>query len=211
MKSIIGKKVGMTQVFSAEGDCLAVTLVHVDRCIPVLEKTPEKDGYKAVLVAYGKRKEKRTNRPLKGFYDKHKIEPAQILSEFRDEELGDSEFGKPLSVNIFKEGDLVSVVGNSKGRGFSGVMRRYNFAGAPATRGSHESFRGGGSVGMHTYPGRVHKGKKMPGRMGGGRVNVKNVRVVRVDSDKNLLVLRGALPGPSGGVVTVTGLKGKNG
>ena len=207
MKSIIGKKVGMTQVFNDNGDCLPVTLVHVDRCVPVFAKTPEKDGYKSVLVAYGNRKESRTNKPLKGFYDKHKIDPARILTEFRDEELGDSEFGKPLSVDIFKEGDLVNVIGNSKGRGFSGVMRRYNFAGAPASRGSHEAFRHGGSIGMHTYPGRVHKGKKMPGRMGGNRINVKNVRVVRVDSDKNLLILSGAVPGPSGGIVRVSGLR----
>ena len=207
MKSIIGKKVGMTQVFNDNGDCLPVTLVHVDRCVPVFAKTPEKDGYKSVLVAYGNRKESRTNKPLKGFYDKHKIDPARILAEFRDEELGDSEFGKPLSVDIFKEGDLVNVIGNSKGRGFSGVMRRYNFAGAPASRGSHEAFRHGGSIGMHTYPGRVHKGKKMPGRMGGNKINVKNVRVVRVDSDKNLLILSGAVPGPSGGIVRVSGLR----
>jgi large subunit ribosomal protein L3 len=207
MKSIIGKKVGMTQVFNDNGDCLPVTLVHVDRCVPVFAKTPEKDGYKSVLVAYGNRKESRTNKPLKGFYDKHKIDPARILAEFRDEELGDSEFGKPLSVDIFKEGDLVNVIGNSKGRGFSGVMRRYNFAGAPATRGSHEAFRHGGSIGMHTYPGRVHKGKKMPGRMGGNKINVKNVRIVRVDSDKNLLILSGAVPGPSGGIVRVSGLR----
>ncbi len=207
MKSIIGKKVGMTQVFNDNGDCLPVTLVHVDRCVPVSAKTAEKDGYKAVLVAYGNRKESRTNKPLKGFYDKHKIDPARILTEFRDEELGDSEFGKPLNVDIFKEGDLVNVIGNSKGRGFSGVMRRYNFAGAPASRGSHEAFRHGGSIGMHTYPGRVHKGKKMPGRMGGNRINVKNVRVVRVDSDKNLLILSGAVPGPSGGIVRVSGLR----
>lgn len=211
MKSIIGKKIGMTQVFNDNGDCLPVTLVHVDRCVPVSAKTPEKDGYKAVLVAYGKRKESRTNKPLKGFYDKHKIEPAQVLAEFRDEDLGDSEVGKPLNVDIFKEGDLVNVIGNSKGRGFAGVMRRYNFAGAPGSRGSHEAFRHGGSIGMHTYPGRVHKGKKMAGRMGGNRINVKNVRVVRVDSDKNLLILSGAVPGPSGGIVRVSGLRSVKG
>jgi large subunit ribosomal protein L3 len=211
MKSIVGKKVGMTQVFNENGDCLPVTLVCVDRCVPVLSKTAEKDGYKSVLVAYGNRKESRTNKPLKGFYDKHKIDPAQILTEFRGEELGDSEFGKPLSVDIFKEGDLVSVVGNSKGRGFSGVMRRYNFAGAPGSRGSHEAFRHGGSIGMHTYPGRVYKGKKMAGRMGGNRINVKNVKIVRVDPDKKLLILSGAVPGPNGGIVRVSGLRSVKG
>jgi large subunit ribosomal protein L3 len=208
MKSIVGKKIGMTQIFNDRGDCLPVTLVHVDRCIPVISKTSEIDGYKAVLVACGNRKESRTNKPLKGFYDKHKVDPAHLLTEFRDESVDEADLGKPLSVDIFKKGDKVSVIGTSKGRGFSGVMRRYNFAGAPASRGSHEAFRHGGSIGMHTYPGRVHKGKKMPGRMGGNTVNVKNIKIVSVDTDKSLLALLGAVPGPNGGTVRISGLKG---
>ena len=110
MKSIIGKKVGMTQLFNEKGDCLPVTLIDVERCVPVLSKSTEQDGYKSVLVAFGKRKESRTNRPSKGFYDKHKIEPAHSLTEFRDEEIGASEYGKPLNVDMFKVGDLVNVV-----------------------------------------------------------------------------------------------------
>ena len=105
MKSILGKKIGMTQVFNDKGDCLPVTLIHVDRCVPVVAKTPEKNGYNAILLAYGKLKDSRTKKPLKGFYEKHKIPPARILSEFRDEDIGDLEFGKPLGVDIFKEGD----------------------------------------------------------------------------------------------------------
>lgn len=199
----MGKKVGMTQVFSEKGDCIPVTVVQVERCIPVLKKTQEKDGYEAVLVAYGERKLKHTSKPLKGFYDKVKIPPARILAEFRDCGLSGEEIGKPLKVDMFGEGDLVSVIAKSKGRGFAGVMKRHGFGGAPASHGHAEIFRGGGSIGMHTYPGRVLKGKKMPGRMGGKTVHVKNLTVARVDSEANALLIRGAVPGANGCIVRI--------
>ena len=197
----------MTQVFSDKGDCIPVTLVRVDRCVPVLERTPERDGYQAVLVAYGERKDKHTNKPLKGFYEKHKITPAKILTEFRGEAMGENEIGKPLKVDMFNEGDVVDVVGKSKGKGFAGVVKRFGFAGAPASRGTHESFRGGGSIGMHTFPGRVLKGKQMPGRMGGENVHVKNMKIVRVDAEQNILLIKGCLPGANGQLVRLTGAK----
>ena len=203
MKGILGKKVGMTQIFSEKGDCVPVTVIQVERCVPVLKKTQEKDGYESVLVAYGDRKPKHTNKPLQGFYDKVKTAPARILTEFRDSDLTDDDIGKPLKVDIFGEGDRVHIIANSKGRGFAGVMKRHGFGGAPASHGHAEIFRGGGSIGMHTYPGRVLKGKKMPGRMGGKTVHVRNLTVVRVDNDANVLLVRGAVPGPNGNIVRI--------
>ena len=205
MRSLIGEKIGMTQIFDQKGDCVPVTLIRVDRCVPILEKTPEQYGYQAVLIAYGNRKNKHTNKPLKGFYDKHKIPFAKLLTEFRDEAMDKSEVGKPLKVDIFNEGDMVDVVGKSKGKGFAGVVKRFGFSGAPASRGTHEAFRGGGSIGMHTFPGRVLKGKKMPGRMGGETVHIKNLKIVRVDVKENILLIKGAVPGSNGQLVRVTG------
>jgi large subunit ribosomal protein L3 len=203
MDAIVGKKVGMTQVFTKGGECVPVTVIQVGRCIPALKKTPDKDGYQAVLLAYGERKKKHTNKPLQGIYDKLKVAPAKKLIEMRDQDIDDDAIGKQLSVDIFGEGDLVSVIGVSKGKGFAGVMKRFNFDGAPASRGTHEKFRGGGSIGMHTYPGRVLKGQGMPGRMGGDTIHTKNLSVVRVDKDNNILLLRGAVPGANGGIIKI--------
>ena len=208
MSALLGKKVGMTQVFAENGDCVPVTVVHVERCVPVLKRTAEKDGYKAVMLAYGERKAKHTNKPLKGFYDKHKVEPAKILKEFRDQDIDDDAIGKPVSVDVFSEGEEVEVVGISKGRGFSGVFRRFNYAGAPASHGHHESYRGTGSIGMHTYPGRVFKGTGMPGRMGGKSVHLKNLEVMRVDVENNVLLLKGSVPGANGGLIRIFNRKG---
>ena len=203
MSVLIGKKVGMTQVYTDKGDCVPVTVIQVERCVPVLKRTEEKDGYQALMLAYGNRKPKHTNKPLRGFYDKHKVEPAKILREFRVQDVDDEALGKPLKVDVFSEGDRVEVVGVSKGRGFAGVFKRFNFGGAPASHGHHESYRGTGSIGMHTYPGRVFKGMGMPGRMGGNNVHMKNLQVVRVDAENNVLLLKGAVPGPNGGLVSI--------
>lgn len=203
MSALIGKKIGMTEVFDDRGDCVPVTVIHVERCVPVLKRTEEKDGYQALMLAYGSRKPKHTNKPLQGFYDKHKVEPAKILREFRGEDVEDDAMGKPLKVDVFSEGDKISVVGVAKGRGFAGVFRRYNYGGAPASHGHHESYRGTGSIGMHTYPGRVFKGTGMPGRMGGHNVRVKNLKVVRVDVENNLLLVKGAVPGANGGILNI--------
>jgi large subunit ribosomal protein L3 len=203
MNALLGKKIGMTQVFSKEGNCIPVTAVQVGRCVPVLRRTEEQNGYSAVLVAYGTRKSKHVNKPDQGFYDKVKVDPASILAEFRDQEVSDEDMGKPLKVDIFSEGDRVSVVGVSKGKGFAGVMKRWNMGGAPASHGHHEIYRGGGSIGMHTYPGRVFKGKKMPGHMGSEKVFVKNLKVVRVDIENNILLVKGAVPGAPGGIIKI--------
>lgn len=193
----------MTQFFSKKGDCVPVTVIQVERCVPFLRRTKAKDGYDAILVAYGERKAKHTKKPQQGFYDKHKLKPARILTEFRNQEIEDDLLGKPLKADIFKEGDRVSVIGISKGKGFQGVMKRYGFAGAPASHGHHEIYRGTGSIGMHTYPGRVMKGKKMPGRMGGNKNFIKNLQVMQVDAENNVLLIKGAVPGANGGVVRI--------
>ena len=203
MEALIGKKLGMTQVFSKEGNCVPVTVVEVGKCVPLLRRTQEKNGYNAVLVAYGTKKPKHTNKPNQGFYNKIKAEPASLLVEFREQGITDEELGKPLKVDVFKEGDKVNVVGTSKGKGFAGVMKRWGMSGAPASHGHHEIYRGGGSIGMHTYPGRVFKGKKMAGHMGAEKIFVKNLRVIRVDADNNLLLIKGALPGAAGGIVKI--------
>jgi len=203
MNGLLGKKIGMTQVFSKEGNCIPVTAVQVEKCVPVLRRTQEQNGYNAVLVAYGARKSKHINKPEQGFYDKVKVDPASLLAEFRDQEVSDEDMGKPLKVDIFSEGDKVSVVGVSKGKGFAGVMKRWNMGGAPASHGHHEIYRGGGSIGMHTYPGRVFKGKKMPGHMGSEKVFVKNLKVVRVDIENNILLVKGAVPGAPGGIIKI--------
>ena len=203
MSALLGKKVGMTQVFNDKGDCVPVTVVQVERCVPVLRRTVEQDGYNAVMLAYGDRKPKHTNKPLKGFYDKHKVEPAKVLKEFRNQNVEDDAMGKPIKVDIFSAGDEVEVVGVTKGRGFSGVFRRFNYGGAPAAHGHHESYRGTGSIGMHTYPGRVLKGMGMPGRMGGKTKHLKNLEIVQVDVENNVLLLKGSVPGANGGLLRI--------
>ena len=203
MKALLGEKIGMTQVFSKEGNCIPVTVLQVGKCVPILRRTKEKNGYDAILLAYGARKSKHINKPEQGFYDKIKGEPAKILAEFRDQDLVDEDLGKPLKVDMFSEGDKVSVVGVSKGKGFAGVFKRWGMGGAPASHGHHEIYRGGGSIGMHTYPGRVFKGKKMPGHMGAEKVFVKNLQIVRVDPENNVLLVKGAVPGASGGIVRI--------
>lgn len=205
MKGLLGKKIGMTEIFTERGDCVPVTVIQVERCIPLLKRTPEKDGYQAVLVSYGDRKAKHTNKPLQGFYDKLKAKPGKILTEFRDQDIDDEALGKPLNVDMFEAGERVKVVGISKGKGFAGVMKRHGYAGHPASRGNHESFRGPGSIGMHTYPGRVLKGQGMPGRMGGQTVHEKNLKVVRVDAGNNVILIKGSVPGANGGIVRIMG------
>lgn len=203
MKALIGEKIGMTQIFSKEGNCIPVTVLQIDKCVPLVIRTQKEDGYDAVLMAYGTKKSKHTNKPEQGFYDKINAPPARLLAEFRGQEISEEKLGKPLSVDMFSEGDKVSVLGVSKGKGFAGVMKRWSMGGAPASHGHHEIYRGGGSIGMHTYPGRVFRGKKMPGHMGSEKVFVKNLKVVRVDIEKNVLIVKGAVPGAPGGIVRI--------
>lgn len=201
---ILGRKVGMTQVFSAEGDRVQVTVIEAGPCVVVQVKTRERDGYDALQVGFGSVRPKRVTRPRAGHFAAHGVEPTRFLREIRLEEpLPDAAPGRLVTCECFEAGELVDVTGVSKGRGFTGVMKRYGFKGAPASHGTHEHFRHGGAIGAAATPGRVFKGTRMPGHMGNARVTVQNLQVVRVVPEQNLLMVRGAVPGPNGGFVMV--------
>jgi large subunit ribosomal protein L3 len=202
MPGIIGKKLGMTSVYSAEGKNLPCTLVECGPCVVTQVKTVENDGYSAVQLGYGDRKEKNTPNALKGHFKKAGTSPKSKLVEF--DGFDDANLGDEINVSIFEEGQFVDVVGNSKGKGFQGVVKRHNFRGVgDATHGQHNRLRAPGSIGAASYPARVFKGMKMAGRMGNERVKALNLQVLKVLEDKNVLVIKGSIPGPKGSYVIV--------
>jgi len=203
MKAILGTKIGMTQVFDSEGRVVPVTVIEAGPCTVVQKKTRETDQYDAVQVGYGDVKPRKLNKPLLGHFRKHGVDPKRIVREFRGG--ADLGVGDTITVDVFAEGDLVDVTGTSKGRGFQGVVKRHHFHGGPMSHGSmiHRKPQSSGA----TDAARVFKGVKKPGHMGHETVTVKRLRVVRVVPDKNLLLVRGAVPGPNGGLVTVRGAK----
>ena len=201
-KFILGKKVGMTQVFIENGLSVPVTVIEAGPCTVVQKKTVENDGYKALKVGYGDAVEKRLNKPARGLFAKLKLPVKKHLKEFRTEE-DKFEVGQDIKVNdMFESGDKVDVSGISKGKGFQGTIRRYGQSGGPETHGSMYHRRVG-SMSANTNPARVFKGKRLPGHMGVDRVTVQNLDVVRVDNERNLLLVKGAVPGPKGGLVEV--------
>ncbi len=202
IEGLIGKKIGMTQIFDEEGNVVPVTVLQVGPCAVVQVKTEERDGYRAAQIALLEEKPpKRTNKPMQGHYKKANIPPQRILREFKILE-GEVKEGDRFTVEIFEGIDRVDVTGTSKGRGFQGVMKRHGYSGGPAAHGS-KFHRAPGSVGSTTFPGRVLKGKGMPGHMGNERVTVIGLRVVKIDKDKNLMLVKGAVPGPTGGYILV--------
>ena len=203
MKAILGTKIGMTQVFDSEGHVVPVTVIEAGPCTVVQKKTVETDSYAAIQVGYGDVKESRLNKPMQGHFKKHGVEPKRVLREFRGET--DLSVGDKITVDIFSEGDLVDVTGISKGKGFQGVVKRHHFHGGPMSHGSmvHRKPQSSGA----TDAARVFKGVRKPGHMGHERVTVKRLKVVRVLPEKNLLLVKGAVPGPNGGLVTVRGAK----
>ncbi len=204
MDGLIGKKLGMTQVFDESGRVIPVTVLEVGPCLIVQRKRFEKDGYDAVQVGFGKRKTKRVTRPLRGHLAKVGIETGfETLKEIRIDPGENLQEGETLTVDMFKIGDYVDVTGKSKGKGFTGVMKRHGFHGTPAAHGTHEYFRHGGSIGSSAYPAKVFKGIKMPGQMGNVKVTTQNLVVVDIKKDRNLMLVKGAVPGPNGGIVTV--------
>lgn len=211
---IIGRKIGMTQVIEEDGTVVPCTVVLADATV-VGKRTKEKDGYDALVLGIGERKEKHTKKPLAGFYKKAGMSPKREMRELRcaAEAVAAQEVGAQIKLDsLFENGQFVDVQGTSKGKGFAGVMKRHNFAGAPGSHGTHEYRRHGGSIGTNMTPGRVFKGRKMPGQMGNKTVSVLNQRLVRVLSDDNLLLVRGTIPGSTNGLVTVRGaVKKKNG
>jgi len=198
MKFILGKKIKMSQIFDKEGNVIPVTIVEAGPCYVTQLKTKEKDGYEAVQIGFEKLKEKKITKSKKK-------KPFRYLREFRDE-IKNYQLGQEITVSIFKEGDLVSVSGISKGKGFAGAVKRWGFSGRPSTHGTKHEERTIGSVGAST-PSRVIKGKKMPGRAGGKRVTIKNLEVVKVEPEKNLLYIKGALPGSRGTLLEIKSIK----
>jgi large subunit ribosomal protein L3 len=201
---LIGKKLGMTQIFGENGVIIPVTVVKTGPCFVVQTKTMENDGYTAVQVGFGEiTKTSRVNKPRMGHFKKANLPPMSRLKEFRvdAEDLGSLETGSEIPIDLFGPGDFIDVTGVSIGKGFAGVMKRHNFAGAPGGHGTHEFFRHGGSIGQNTTPGRTLKGKKMAGQMGNKKVTVQSLKVVEVRGDTNIVMIEGAIPGPRNGYV----------
>ncbi len=203
-KAILGRKLGMTQIFTEEGRVVPVTVVESGNNFVLRNKTNETDGYNAVQLGFGDIKEKNVTKPLKGQFEKAGVKAVRFIREMRLAAPSEYNVGDTIGVDIFAAGDLVDVVGTSKGKGFAGGIKRHNFARGPMGHGS-KSHREPGSTGaMISGPGgRVLKGKKLPGRMGGERVTVQRLTIVRVDSDRNLILIKGAIPGPKKGFVVI--------
>ena len=200
---LIAQKLGMTRIFTEEGNHVPVTVLKVDNCQVVAVRTAEKDGYTAVQLGVGKAKVKNVTKPMRGHYAKAKLEPKRKLVEFRVEQGGLLDVGVEISAEHFVAGQFVDVTGTTKGRGFSGVIRRHNFGGLRATHGVSVSHRSHGSTGQRQDPGKVFKNKKMAGHYGDARVTTQNLRVVATDGERGLIMIEGAVPGADGGFVLV--------
>lgn len=206
MSGIIGKKIGMTSIYSADGRNVACTVVEAGPCVVTQVKDVEKDGYKAVQLSYGERKEKNTPAALKGHFAKAKTTPKKKVVEFRDFRMefeGGIQLGQEvLAGEVFKEGDFLDAIGTSKGKGFQGVVKRHNFGGVgESTHGQHNRLRAPGSIGACSFPARVFKNMRMAGRMGGNRVKILNLRVLKIYPEQNLVLVSGSIPGAKNSVV----------
>jgi large subunit ribosomal protein L3 len=205
MKGILGKKVGMTQVFDESGEVIPVTVIEAGPCFVTQKKTVKRDGYTAIQLGFEEVKPKRLTQPQRGHLRRNNLPPLRHLREIRmsEGELEDYEEGQKISIGAFEVGEIVDVVGTSKGRGFAGGMKRYGFGGGPITRGQSDRQRSPGSIGQGTTPGRVYKGKHMPGRMGNQRVSAQSLQVVLVDPQRNLLAVKGSVPGARNGLLLI--------
>ncbi|RBP44879.1 50S ribosomal protein L3 [Garciella nitratireducens] len=201
-KAILGKKIGMTQVFTEEGQLVPVTVVEAGPCVVVQKKTVEKEGYNAVQLGYADVKEHRVNKPIRGHFDKVGVPYRKYLKEFKLDNTNEFEVGQEIKVDIFQAGDKIDVRGISKGKGFQGTIKRWNGHRGPMAHGS-KYHRAVGSMGGASYPSRVFKGKKMPGHMGHVPVTIQNLEVVKVDSENNLLLIKGAVPGGKGTLLSI--------
>jgi len=204
MRALIGKKIGMTRIFDEAGNMVAATVIEAGPCVVTQVKTQDKDGYIAVQVGFGGKKEKYTNRALRGHYKASGKGPYEVVRELRDLEIDrEVKIGDEIKADIFTVGDLVRVTGVSKGLGFQGVVRRHHFNGGPVSHGQSDRLRAPGSLGQSSYPSRVYKGLRMAGRMGGDRVTLRHLRVLKVDTANNLLIIKGAVPGTENGIVLI--------
>ena len=207
--AIIGKKIGMTQIFKEDGTVIPVTVVEAGPCTVVQKKTLENDGYEAVQFAYGEIKEKNVNKPKKGHFDKYGVAYKRVIREFRLDDCSAYEPGQEVKVDVFTVGDKVDVSGKSKGKGYAGVIKRHGQQRGPMAHGS-KYHRSPGSMGASSYPSRVMKGKNLPGQMGNKNVTALNLEIVQIDAENNVLLIKGAIPGPKGSLVTVkTSVKAK--
>jgi len=207
MKGLIGKKVGMTQIFDEAGLAIPVTLIEAGPCYVTQVRSPESDGYSAVQLGFEEVKPKRLTSGQIGHLKRNDLPPLRFLREFREKDPGVAEGDKVTVWEIFSEGEFVDVVGTSKGKGFAGAVKRYHFRGGPKTHGQSDRQRAPGSRGSGTTPGRVYQGARGAGHMGFDRVTVQNLKVVLVDTERNLIGIRGAVPGPKGGIVMIKGAR----
>ena len=205
MSGLIGKKIGMTSIYDASGKMVPCTVLEAGPCVVTQVKTIEKDGYSAIQLGYDEKKEKNTTKPLKGHFAKAGTTPKKILHEFtRFEEGHKKNFGEVLDVTVFEEGEFVDVSGTSKGKGFQGVVKRHGFRGVgDATHGQHNRLRAPGSMGASSYPSRVFKGMRMAGQMGNAKVKVINIQILKIVKEKNLLVVKGSVPGANGSYLII--------
>jgi large subunit ribosomal protein L3 len=203
MAGIIGKKIRMTQIFDDAGKVIPVTIVSAGPCMVTQVKTEKTDGYNAVQLGYQELKEKHTTKPVAGHCKKANVPPMKYFREFRSQAAPEAKVGEQVNVGIFNAGETVQVVAKSKGRGFQGAMRRHGFSGANKTHGQSDRWRAPGSLGQSSYPSRVFKGLKMAGKMGNDRITLLSAKVVRIDADKNLLFIRGQIPGSTDSLVEI--------
>jgi len=203
MKGIIGKKIGMTHFFGEDGKMISCTVVEAGPCVVLQKKTDDTDGYNALQLGFDEKKEKNVSNGMKGHFKKSKSKPVHTIREFRDFNI-EKNVGETITVDIFEEGESVSVVGTSKGKGFQGVVKRHNFNGVGLrTHGQHDRHRAPGSIGSSSFPSRVFKGMRMAGRMGNDTVKQRNIKVAKIISEQNLILLNGAVPGSKGSYVII--------
>ncbi|KDS94418.1 50S ribosomal protein L3 [Dermabacter hominis 1368] len=203
INGVLGTKLGMTQVWDEDGNIVPVTVVQAGPCVVTQVRSQDVDGYDAVQIAYGAIDPRKVTKPLKGHFEKAGVTPRRHLVELRTNDAAEYELGQEIDASIFEAGQKVDVVGTTKGKGNAGVMKRHGFAGVSASHGQHRNHRKPGSIGGASTPARVFKGMRMAGRMGGNRNSVQNLTVQAVDAEKNLVLIKGAVPGPKGGIVLV--------
>ena len=206
-KGLIGKKIGMTQIFDEKGNVIPVTVVEAGPCVITQKKTIENDGYEAVQVGFGDIKAQKVTKPMKGHFDKNNVAPKKVLKEFRLENIDEVNVGDILKADTFAAGDKVDVIGTSKGHGTAGVMKRWNFGRLRESHGTGPVARHAGSLGACSDPSRVYKGKKLAGHYGVDRTTVQNLTIAKVDVENNLIAVKGAIPGPKGGIVVIANAK----
>ncbi len=209
VKGLLGEKLGMTQVWDADNKLVPVTVVKAGPCVVTQVRAAETDGYSAVQIAFGAIDPRKVNKPMTGHFEKAGVTPRRHLVELRTADAGDYELGQEITADLFEAGQRIDATGTTKGKGFAGVMKRHGFAGVSASHGAHRNHRKPGSIGGCATPGRVFKGMRMAGRMGGVRQTTQNLQIHAVDAEKGLLLIKGAVPGPRGGIVLIrTAAKG---